>query len=326
MLHAPDPDHPCSPPPAVRGGNGPGFTVDRLQRNAGQELPSFVLLLFALLLTAVPAIAAENDAEGPIRVLFLSKSSGFQHSAITRKDARPSHVDTVLALVAAERGFEVTSTKDAGLINVAQLASFDVVIFYTTGDLTERGGDGDGIFSGDGNPPMSADGVSDLIAWIEAGGGFVGFHPATDTFHGEDGEITPYLGMIGGEFQHHGAQFEGIVRVADARHPAMKAVEDGWKIKDEWYLFRNVAKDELHVLALMDPGEERARQEIYDIAPYPIAWCRELGAGRVLYNAMGHREDVWSHEMFQAWVGDTIEWAAGRGDAAAAPNWADAVP
>ena len=30
--------------------------------------------------------------------------------------------------------------------------------------------------------------------------------------------------------------------------------------------------------------------------------------------------------MFQAWVGDTIEWAAGEGEAAAAPNWTDAVP
>ncbi|MCE2558760.1 MAG: ThuA domain-containing protein, partial [Acidobacteria bacterium] len=78
--------------------------------------------------------------------------------------------------------------------------------------------------------------------------------------------------------------------------------------------------------ALMDPGEERSKQEVYDIAPYPIVWCRELGDGRVFHNAMGHREDVWDHEMFQTWVGDTIEWAAGEGEAAAAPNWGDVVP
>ncbi len=286
-----------------------------------------LLLALALLFVAVaPTIASEDEADDPVRVLFLSKSSGFQHSAITRQDARPSHVDTVLAQVAADRGFEVTSTKDAGLINAAQLANFDVVIFYTTGDLTQRGGTGEGFFRGDGNPPMSADGVSDLIAWIEAGGGFVGFHPATDTFHGEGDEVTPYIGMIGGEFTHHGAQFEGIVRVADAVHPTMKNVEDGWKIKDEWYLYKNVAQDDLHVLALLDPGEERGKQEVYNIAPYPIVWCRELGSGRIFHNAMGHREDVWSHEMFQTWVGDAIEWAAGEGEAAAAPNWGDVVP
>ncbi len=28
---------------------------------------------------------------------------------------------------------------------------------------------------------------------------------------------------------------------------------------DEWYLFKNVARDKLQVLALMDPGEEQAR-------------------------------------------------------------------
>lgn len=284
------------------------------------------LLLGLLFLAATPNLASEPEVDDPIRVLFVSKSSGFEHSAIRRSDGHPSHVDVVLAELAAARGFDVTSTKDAGLINTNQLANFDVVIFYTTGDLTQRGGVGEGIFRGDGNPPMSADGVSDLIQWIEAGGGFVGFHPATDTFHGENDDVTPYIGMIGGEFTHHGAQFPGIVRVADASHPTMKAVEDGWKIMDEWYLFKNLAQDKLHVLALMDPGEERARQEVYDIAPYPIAWCRELGAGRVLYNAMGHREDVWDHAMFQAWVADTIEWAAGRGEAAAAPNWDEAVP
>ena len=300
--------------------------------NSRPATPSFSvvlhtpLLALTLLLAAAPTLAVEDEADDSIRVLFLSKSSGFQHSAIKRADGHPSHVDTVLTEVAADRGFEITSTKDAGLINAAQLANFDVVVFYTTGDLTQRGGAGEGIFRGDGNPPMSADGVSDLIAWIEAGGGFVGFHPATDTFHGEGDEVTPYIGLIGGEFTHHGRQFPGIVRVADAGHPTMKSVEDSWKIMDEWYLFKNLAQDKLHVLALMDPGEERAKQEVYDIAPYPIAWCRELGAGRVLYNAMGHREDVWDHEMFQAWVGDTIEWAAGRGDAAAAPNWTDVVP
>ncbi len=282
--------------------------------------------LLALLGAALPAAASEAEGDAPIRVLFLSKSSGFEHSAIKRTEGMPSHVETVLAEMAADRGFTVVSTKDAGLVNAAQLENFDVVIFYTTGDLTDRGGVGEGFFRGDGNSPMSVDGVADLIRWIENGGGFVGFHPATDTFHGENDEITPYIGLIGGEFVHHGAQFEGIVRVADAAHPTMRSVEDGWKIMDEWYLFKNVAQDELHVLALMDPGEERSRQEVYDIAPYPIAWCRELGAGRVLYNAMGHREDVWSHEMFRAWVGDTIEWAAGRGEAAAAPNWSDAVP
>ncbi len=286
-----------------------------------------LLLALALLLAAAaPTLAAEDQVDDPVRVLFLSKSSGFQHSAIKRTDGHPSHVDTVLTEIAADRGFEITSTKDAGLINAAQLANFDVVMFYTTGDLTQRGGAGEGIFRGDGNPPMSADGVSDLIAWIEGGGGFVGFHPATDTFHGEGDEVTPYIGMIGGEFTHHGAQFPGIVRVADAGHPTMRSVEDGWKIMDEWYLYKNFAKDDLHVLALLDPGEERGKQEVYDIAPYPIVWCRELGEGRIFHNAMGHREDVWDHEMFQAWVGDAIEWAAGEGEAAAAPNWGDVVP
>ncbi|MCY4108954.1 MAG: ThuA domain-containing protein, partial [Chloroflexi bacterium] len=60
--------------------------------------------------------------------------------------------------------------------------------------------------------------------------------------------------------------------------------------------------------------------------PLPLVWGRGLGAGPVFHNAVGHREGGWDHEMFQAWVADAIEWAAGEGEAAAAPNWGDVLP
>ncbi len=31
--------------------------------------------------------------------------------------------------------------------------------------------------------------------------------------------------------------------------------------------------------------------------PYPIAWLQNYGDGRVFYNAMGHREDVWQTQL-----------------------------
>ena len=47
-------------------------------------------IALALLLLAAPTLASEDEADNPVRVLFLSKSSGFQHSAITRTDQSAS--------------------------------------------------------------------------------------------------------------------------------------------------------------------------------------------------------------------------------------------
>jgi type 1 glutamine amidotransferase len=271
----------------------------------------------SLLFTAVTV------AESP-RVLFLSKSSGFQHSAIAQKAGEPSHVDTVLAGVAAREGWDLVASKDAGLVSAESLREFDVVVFYTTGDLTQEGKGGGG-FAGDGNPAMAAGGVEELTAWVEAGGAFLGFHSASDTFHGPDGEVSAYVDLLGGEFAGHGAQFAGKLRVVDEEHPTMAHIPQGWTVNDEWYTFKNVARDRIHVLALLETGSQRSKQKIYDRADYPVIWCGERGKGRFFYNAMGHREDVWDRETFQDAFVDAVRWAMGESPAAAPPNYGEVV-
>lgn len=253
----------------------------------------------------------------------MSKSSGFEHASIAREDG-PSHVELVLARIAEEHGFDLVSTKDAGLISSAGLKSFDAVVFYTTGDLTERGG-GDGLFAGDGEPAMSETGVAELRAWIEAGGGFLGFHPASDTFHGPGDTVSPYTDLLGGQFLGHGRQFEGHLRIVDPEHPTMARIPADWTVKDEWYTFKNVREESMHVLALLDTSSDAFEQEIYDRDDYPVIWCRSFGAGRVFYNAMGHREDVWDNEIFQRAFVDALHWAIGKSDLEAAPNFVDVV-
>jgi hypothetical protein len=254
----------------------------------------------------------------PIKVLFLSKSSGFQHSAIKARDDGSNHVADTLAKMASSGDFEVVSTKDASTINAKNLQKFDVVIFYTTGDLTAPGTDK--------TPVMSGTGVAELKNWIAGGGGFMGYHCASDTFHMSDGSVSPYLKMLGGEFKTHGAQFKGKINVIDKKHPTMKGFEDGWEVLDEWYVFKNKNKENMHVLATLDPGRQREKQaKQYDIPNYPVIWCSTLGEGRVYYNAMGHREDVWDNEAFQNSVWNAIKWADGSGKAKAEPNYAKVV-
>lgn len=247
--------------------------------------------------------------------VFLSKSQAFQHSCIEQKDGQPSHVDKVLTELFGKLGGKALCTKDANLITADNLKNYKLVVFYTQGNLAELGDKDPGV-------PMGANGVADLLAWIANGGGFMGFHCASDTFHTPEGQpVTPFLEMVGGEFRGHGKQFEGTLKVVDPDHPAMKSIPADFKIYDEMYLFRNYNVGRIHVLALLDPGAERAKQPMYDIPNYPLIWVSELGKGRVYFNALGHREDVWTNPTFQASVIDAAKWAMGEGPTDAEPNF-----
>lgn len=271
-------------------------------------------LISAVLLVACGAVHTQEEST---RVLFLSKSSGYQHGVIKNDEDGTNYVSRVLQQLADNNNAELVATKDASMINAKTLENFDLVIFFTTLDLTKEGGDG--------NPPMSETGVAELQEWIKKGGAFMGYHCATDTFHGEKDEITPFTEMLGAQFAAHGRQFEGTIKVVDPTHPAMMANPQNWVIKDEWYLFKEMNKDNIHVLATFDPGAERELEKKYDVPDYPIIWVSTLGEGRIYYNAQGHREDVWSNPDFQNTVVVAAGWALGNGPAQAEPNYAEVV-
>ncbi|HDP35702.1 MAG TPA: ThuA domain-containing protein [Candidatus Hydrogenedentes bacterium] len=272
----------------------------------------------ALLIFCVLPGAVADDAPSKPRVLLLTKSSGFEHGVIKNDASGTSHVERIMTPIVEKMGGAITCTKDASMINKASLENYDVVIFYTSGVLTEAGEDG--------NPPMTAEGPAALFDWIRGGGGFIGFHSATDSFRSGGDTPTPYIEMLGGEFVTHGAQFEGTIRNVSPAHPAIASLPETWSLRDEWYLFRHLNKDAMHVLALLEIGDKGRRQRMYDIPDYPMIWCRAFGEGRVLYNGMGHREDVWEHPAFQAIVEEHIRWASGEGALNADPNYSAVVP
>ncbi len=281
--------------------------------------PALATFLLLALLAPLGAFA-EEATTGP-RVLFLNKSAGFQHSVIARKDDAPSHAEIIMAKVVADLGGTVESTKDAKLVSAENLKNYDVVVFYTTGDLTEPGFDR--------MTPMAKEGPQELLDWITAGGGFIGFHCASDTFHGEGDTVTPYIEMVGGEFAGHGPQFFGKFTVVDATHPTMQPITSPWRVNDEWYYFKNLNTEKIRVLALLDTGKAAEKlaesHPPYAAGAYPIAWCRAYGEGRVFYNAMGHREDVWDAEPFQKSLAAALLWARGDGELHAEPNYEAAL-
>ena len=274
-----------------------------------------------LCLTILAAASVLGGTASAQNVLFLNKSAGFEHSVIRLKKDGTTHAGEVMKELTGSMGAKVTETKDASLINADNLKNYDVVVFYTTEDLTKKGKVD--------TPPMGPNGIQDLLDWVKAGGGFIGYHCASDTFHRARNQFSPespYLDMVGGEFAGHGRQFIGNVVVTSPEHPTAARIPQPWVIIDEWYIFSDLMAETMHVIALLDPGAERNKQKMYDIPAYPIIWCSQYGDGRVYYNAMGHREDVWTNPDFKNTVIDAIRWAAGEGDLHAEPNFAEVVP
>ncbi|MBI1178590.1 ThuA domain-containing protein [bacterium] len=276
-------------------------------------------LLFTL---SQPAFGA------PKKILFFTKSSGFEHSAITWKHGKPSFAGKVLKKLGDENGWEITFSKDGSKFSKDYLNQFDAVFFYTTGDLTTTGTDGE--------PAMSKEGKQALFDYVRSGHGFIGTHSASDTFHttGPDGkeldryknygaESDPYLRMLGGEFIIHGAQQEAKLTVVDPKFPGFADVGSTFSFKEEWYSLKDFAPD-IHVLTVIDAPDMKGAP--YQRPPYPNTWARKEGNGRVWFTAMGHREDVWTNPTFQKILVGGVKWAMGEVNADVTPNIKQAAP
>ncbi len=221
------------------------------------------------------------------RVLVFSKTEGYRHASI-----EPG-IEAIRRL-GAEHGFEVEATEDAALFNQRDLARFNVVVFLsTTGDILD-----------------DAQQIA-FARFIQAGGGFVGIHAASDTEYG-----WPWYGrLVGGYFTSHPGNpnvREGTLHVADASHPSTEMLPDPWVRTDEWYDFRDRNPD-VHVLLNIDETTYKRADEHPAPAPRPIAWYHEFDGGRAWYTALGHTSESFAEPLFLKHLLGGIEWAIGDG-------------
>lgn len=284
----------------------------------------------ALGLAGFPTFVRGADSRTK-KVLFFSKSSGFEHPMIKRKNGEPSPAEVILAELGPKHGIDFTFSKDGSLFNPDYLAQFDAYFFYTTGILTAPGTDK--------NPPMSPEGKAAFLEAIENGKGFIGTHSAADTFHTNEGveapkdrtpryhnngdKSDPYIKMLGGEFISHGTQQPARMRVADSKFPAFKNIAGGFDMKEEWYSLKDFAKN-LHILLVQET--EGMTGLPYQRPPFPATWMRMHGNGRVFYTSMGHRDDVWASQIFRNTLFDGIAWAVRNIEADVTPNIEKVAP
>ena len=260
------------------------------------------------------------------RVLFFTKSSGFEHSVIRSSGNQPSHAERVLLELAHKHGWAVTHTKDGSVFAKDDLAKYDAFLFYTTGDLT--------IAGTDKNAPMTPDGKAEFLQAITHGKGFIGVHSAADTFHSPGSRFAharenadPYVQMLGGEFIQHGKQQRARMICADPTFPGCADVKGGFELTEEWYSFKDYQRD-LHVILAQetDGMAKTGSDSVYNRPPYPATWARMHGKGRVFYTSMGHREDVWTNPVFQNILAGGISWALREAIADVTPNVEQVAP
>lgn len=254
-----------------------------------------LLVAGAFMGTALPGCTDVEVRNAPsntdFEVLIFTKTEGFRHDSIS---------DGVAAVqrLGQTHDFGVTHTERASVFTEEELQTYDVVVFLnTTGELFDD------------------DQQAAFQTYIQAGGGFVGVHSATDTNY----EWDWYGELVGAYFDGHPSVQEGRLEIVDAEHPSTDMLPDPWVRTDEWYSFRDVY-DGLNVLINLD-------EDSYDLEDtpamgddHPVAWYHEYDGGRAWYTALGHTTESYEEPEFLDHLLGGLQWAAGDGEA---PDAAD---
>jgi uncharacterized protein len=230
----------------------------------------------------------------PKKLLVVTTTTGFRHDSI------PS-MEKMLTDLANESGeFTVTflrqpegkpadlakdATDEQRAIHSKAEADWELKLRAALEELKPASLDKyDGIVFASTTGSLPIPDKTGFLEWIKAGHAFIGLHSATDTFHDWPG----YIDMLGGEFDHHGAQVSVDCLNQDPKNPATALLPKIWTIQqEEIYQFKNYDPAKVHELLILDTDP-------YDKTPrhFPISWCKEYGAGKVFYTALGHRDDI----------------------------------
>jgi type 1 glutamine amidotransferase len=256
------------------------------------------------------------------KVLYFTRSAGYEHEAVQRKGGALSFSEKYLLAWGREAGFDVVCSKD-GMVFDQDLSQFDLFAFYTSGDLTKP--------DKYGNPPMTLEGKKRLLDAVAAGKGFVGFHSCTDSFHSAgpanaiQTNVDPFLAMVGGEFVTHGRQQKATVRVTAPQFPGVAPMGEASAFLEEWYALKNFTPD-LHVILVQET--KGMVDACYQRPPFPATWARlhGHGKGRVFYTSFGHREDIWTNPKVKSLILGGFAWALREKDAEIKPNLEQVAP
>ncbi len=257
------------------------------------------------------------ERQSPRKILFFSRSALFEHPVIRREGGQLSFAEKALVEMARQIDCTVECSKD-GRVFERDLDAYAAVVSYTCGRpehlLKPIKADGH-----DGNRPLSEAGWNNLDAAVREGKPFVAIHPG----------IWLLPEACGADCLGHGSQQVARINVVSPQFPGAEKLGKSLSMLEEWFSLMRFAKD-LHVILVQDcAGMDKTAavdRRCYDRPPFPCTWARMHGKGRVFYTSLGHREDVWSSQIFEQILLGGLSWALGRLEADITPNLDQVAP
>ena len=242
-----------------------------------------------LLISLLGLIAASSARAEQFNALLFSKTAGWHHESILEGV-------TAIRGLAKLHDFNVFWTEDAGRVfNDQELKKYKVVIFLsTTGNALD-------------DKQQAA-----FERYIQAGGGFVGIHAASDTEY----DWPWYTKMVGHMFHIHPLVQTATLKVENPNFPGMDRFAKRFLFTEEWYEFDAARSDKLKYLLSVDestykPYAKWGPKEGKGMGKFhPIAWYQEYDGGRAFYTALGHLPATYSDANFMHHVYGGIYWAA----------------
>jgi cytochrome c len=221
-------------------------------------------------------------AQTKINVLVFSKTAAFRHQSIEAGK-------TAIAKMAKEKAFGVSFTEDASQFTELNLKKFNTVIFLnTTGDI------------------LNNEQQTTFERYIQAGGGYVGIHAATDTEY----EWPWYNQLAGAWFLDHPSTPSNVQKgrfFVTQKNEFTAGMPDSFERSDEFYAFKDISP-KINVVLKID---EKSYIGGHNGDNHPMSWYQEFEGGRSFYTAMGHTDETFVEPLFLNHLYAGIKYAAG---------------
>ena len=201
----------------------------------------------------------------------------------------PKNVADLMRRVLSEDGFsvEVSNTLDS-FRDERKLMGLDLIVPHWTMGRIE--------------PEQ----LNAVVRAVEGGVGIAGCHGGMcDAFR----DAPDWHFLTGGQWVAHPGN-DGVryrVRVTDHDHPIMSGITDFEVTSEQYYLHVDPA---VKVLAVTRFPVADGPHAVNGPVDMPVIWTKRYGAGRVYYNALGHRADVLERVPVLTLLRRGFAWAA----------------
>ena len=215
------------------------------------------------------------------RILVFSKTAGFRHQSIEAGQK-------FFFELGKKQGFAVDTTENAEKFNEDNLKNYNAVVWLsTTGDV------------------LNTIQQTDFERYIQAGGGYVGIHAASDTEY----DWTWYNELMGGYFASHPGNpnvQNGKMVTLDKNHPSTAHLPETFERKDEFYDFKSLKKDKLNFLIKVEESSYKDGK-MGDF--HPMAWYRLFDGGKSFYTNYGHTPETFNEPLMMEHIWGGLKWA-----------------